>query len=129
MAIRESVDRASNVIQDLGNQSNAIGKILTVIDEVADQTSLLSLNAAIIAAQAGEHGNRITSYNVCYTKLLRFPDLVGHDGKALAMLAGLGGDDGGIQGEQTGLVGDVVDDGKNLADGARLVAEVRNNFV
>lgn len=56
LAIRESVDQASVVIQDLGNQSNAIGKILTVIDEVADQTSLLSLNAAIIAAQAGEHG-------------------------------------------------------------------------
>lgn len=56
LAIRESVDRASAVIQDLGSQSNAIGKILTVIDEVADQTSLLSLNAAIIAAQAGEHG-------------------------------------------------------------------------
>ncbi|MDZ4183673.1 MAG: methyl-accepting chemotaxis protein [Desulfuromonadales bacterium] len=56
LAIRESVDQASLVIQNLGSQSNAIGKILTVIDEVADQTSLLSLNAAIIAAQAGEHG-------------------------------------------------------------------------
>ncbi len=55
-AIRETVDRASAAMQELGSQSQAIGRILNVIDEVADQTGLLSLNAAIIAAQAGEHG-------------------------------------------------------------------------
>jgi len=55
-SIRQTVDRASVAIMDLGDQSSAIGKILTVIDEVADQTSLLALNAAIIAAQAGDHG-------------------------------------------------------------------------
>ena len=55
-AIRESVEDASRTIEDLGKQSGEIGTILTVIDDVADQTRLLSLNASIIAAQAGEHG-------------------------------------------------------------------------
>jgi len=55
-AIQTTVEEASRAIEDLGRQSREIGKILTVIDDVADQTRLLSLNASIIAAQAGEHG-------------------------------------------------------------------------
>ncbi len=55
-SLADVVEQSSLIIQDLGSQTNSIGKILTVIDEVADQTSLLALNAAIIAAQAGEQG-------------------------------------------------------------------------
>jgi methyl-accepting chemotaxis protein len=55
-AIRSTVEDASRAIEGLGKQSGEIGTILTVIDDVADQTRLLSLNASIIAAQAGEHG-------------------------------------------------------------------------
>jgi len=54
--IRESVEATAEVVNRLGNRSQEIGQILKVIDEVTDQTSLLALNAAILAAQAGEHG-------------------------------------------------------------------------
>jgi methyl-accepting chemotaxis protein len=54
--IQQVTDEARAVINRLGYQIEAVGKILTVIGGVADQTNLLALNAAIIAAAAGEHG-------------------------------------------------------------------------
>jgi len=54
--IRQSVLEANAVVSRLGERSEAIGKILNVIEDVAEQTNLLALNAAILAAQAGEHG-------------------------------------------------------------------------
>ncbi len=54
--IRKSVTALTESINLLGRRSQEIGKILSVISEVTDQTNLLSLNAAILAAQAGEHG-------------------------------------------------------------------------
>jgi len=54
--ISETVESASVVIRQLEARSDEIGSVLDVIDEIADQTSLLALNASIIAAQAGEHG-------------------------------------------------------------------------
>jgi methyl-accepting chemotaxis protein len=54
--IAESVAESANTIHQLGRNSDQIGKIITVIDEIADQTNLLALNAAIEAARAGEQG-------------------------------------------------------------------------
>lgn len=54
--IKEAVQKTAEVINRLGRRSQEIGRILKVIDEVTDQTGLLALNAAILAAQAGEHG-------------------------------------------------------------------------
>ncbi|MBI5102143.1 MAG: phosphate/phosphite/phosphonate ABC transporter substrate-binding protein [Nitrospirae bacterium] len=54
--IASSVKNTANCINALGARSKEIEKILSVIQSVNDETNLLSLNAAILAAQAGEHG-------------------------------------------------------------------------
>lgn len=54
--ISDVVNRAADAINGLGARGEEIGKIIGVINDIADQTNLLALNAAIEAARAGEHG-------------------------------------------------------------------------
>jgi methyl-accepting chemotaxis protein len=55
-AIKDTVERYSGVVTQLGKRSAEIGTILGIIVEVTERTNLLALNASILAAQAGEHG-------------------------------------------------------------------------
>ncbi|SDZ55965.1 methyl-accepting chemotaxis protein [Evansella caseinilytica] len=54
--IRDMANNMSVAIQNLAQKSNEIGSIVEMISNVAGQTNLLALNAAIEAARAGEHG-------------------------------------------------------------------------
>jgi methyl-accepting chemotaxis protein len=54
--IRDSTQLASDRILQLGERSQEIGRVLVIIDDIAEQTKILALNAAIEAARAGEAG-------------------------------------------------------------------------
>ena len=54
--IAEMMQTSSSLVGSLGNQSDEITSVIQTIKDIADQTNLLALNAAIEAARAGEHG-------------------------------------------------------------------------
>ncbi len=54
--VAELVEHSSGVISELANDSREVSQILLVITNIAEQTNLLALNAAIEAARAGEQG-------------------------------------------------------------------------
>ena len=52
----DKVQHAQQLAQSLSSRSNDITNVISLIDDIAEQTNLLALNAAIEAARAGEHG-------------------------------------------------------------------------
>ncbi len=54
--ITEAMNESYGTIEALGKESEQVGDVIKVIDNIARQTNLLALNAAIEAARAGEHG-------------------------------------------------------------------------
>lgn len=113
-AIRQATDTAERVIRGLGDRTREIGGILDVIDDVADETNLLALNAAIIAAQAGEQGK---AFSVVAEEIKELADRV------LASTKEIGGLIRAVQEESENAVGAIEAGSASVMSGVDLSAE------
>ncbi|MFK7894290.1 MAG: methyl-accepting chemotaxis protein [Myxococcota bacterium] len=112
--IREATDTAERVIRGLGDRTKEIGGILDVIDDVADETNLLALNAAIIAAQAGEQGR---AFSVVADEIKELADRV------LASTKEIGGLIRSVQEESENAIGAIEAGSASVMGGVDLSAE------
>jgi methyl-accepting chemotaxis protein len=113
-AIREATEVAEQVIRSLAVRTKKIGAVVDVIDDVADETSLLALNAAIIAAQAGEHGK---AFSVVADEIKDLADRV------LASTNEIGSLIRGVQEEGANAIGAIERGSQSVASGVDLSAE------
>jgi methyl-accepting chemotaxis protein len=113
-SIHSASETAERVIRGLGERAVEIGAILDVIDDVADETNLLALNAAIIAAQAGEHGR---AFSVVAEEIKELADRV------LASTKEIGDLIRSVQEESSKAVGAVEEGSRSVASGVALALE------
>ncbi|HIF95257.1 MAG TPA: hypothetical protein EYQ60_19355 [Myxococcales bacterium] len=113
-AIRQATDAAESVIRGLAARTKEIGGILDVIDDVADETNLLALNAAIIAAQAGDQGK---AFSVVADEIKDLADRV------LANTKEIGGLIHAVQDESENAIGAIEAGSVSVMSGVDLSAE------
>lgn len=117
--IKTTVQKTAEFIEKLGSRSEEIGKILNVIDEVTDQTTLLALNAAILAAQAGEHGK---GFSVVADEIKDLAERTSFSTQEIAELIKT------VQSEVRGAVNAMSEGLKTVEDGFRLSMEAKESL-
>ena len=113
-AIREATGSADVVIRGLGERVQEIGAIVDVIDDVADETNLLALNAAIIAAQAGDQGR---AFSVVADEIKDLADRVLASTKEISALIRA------VQQEASNAIGAIEGGTRSVESGVDLSAE------
>ena len=114
--IESTARRTADVINRLGERAESIGSILTVIEDITDQTALLALNAAILAAQAGEHGR---GFAVVAAEIRELANRTAVSTKEITTLIG------SVQEETRDAVGVMQEEVTLVEEGVRLARDTR----
>lgn len=112
--IREQIQETSKRIKRLGESSQEIGNMVSLIDEIADQTNILALNAAIQASSAGEAGR---GFAVVADEVQRLAERAGNATKQIEALVKT------IQGDINEAVNSMEQSTANVVNGARLAED------
>ena len=113
--IVESAQQTGQIISSLARKTDQIGEIAQIIDDIADQTNLLALNAAIEAARAGEQGR---GFAVVADEVRKLAERTAKATKEIAETIKL------IQNEAKEADNSMVDAGRTVAEGIQLNDEV-----
>lgn len=115
--VNEAVNKSTTSIKQLGSHIGNISKIVNVINTIADQTKLLSLNASILAAQAGEHGK---GFNVVAEEISKLSETTIQSTKEIESLIS------SIMNESKQSIQLMIEGAKKAEEGVSLVHKVES---